>query len=61
MQMPTDGAMLLSLVNMKLRDGCQSPAELCAEQGWEEEELHRRLAEQGYGYDEGRNCFIYMG
>ena len=31
MYMPADNAILLSAVNMKLRDGCESLEELCAE------------------------------
>ncbi len=55
--MPNDAAMLLSLVNMKLRDGSPSPEELCGECGWDCAELYRRLASIGCIYDEEKNRF----
>ncbi|HIQ66794.1 MAG TPA: DUF4250 domain-containing protein [Candidatus Coproplasma stercoravium] len=55
--MPNDAAMLLSLVNMKLRDGSPSPEELCEECGWDCAELYRRLASIGCIYDEEKNRF----
>lgn len=61
MHMPSDEAILLSMVNMKLRDGVSSPEELCAENDWDEEELYRRLAAAGYSYDDKRNAFVYIG
>ena len=57
MEMPKDSAMLLSLVNMKLRDGAPSPEELCEECGWDCAELYRRLASIGCLYDEEKNRF----
>ncbi len=57
MDMPNDAAMLLSLVNMKLRDGCPSPEELCYEQDWDYEELYRRMGAAGYVYNEEKNRF----
>ena len=57
MDMPRDGAMLLSVVNMKLRDGAPSPEELCEELGWDGEELYERLAAFGCAYDKEQNRF----
>ena len=57
LDMPNDAAMLLSLVNMKLRDGSPSPEELCGECGWDCAELYRRLASIGCIYDEEKNRF----
>ena len=61
MEMPSDGAILLSMVNMKLRDGDYTPSELCAQYGWDEVELCRRLAAEGYSYNEDKNAFVYAG
>ena len=57
MDMPQDAAMLLSVVNTKLRDGASSPEELCFELGWDCAELYARLGSAGFGYDEERNTF----
>lgn len=59
--MPEDGAILLSVVNMKLRDGVCSPEELCAQNDWDCDELSRRLAAMGYAYDACKNAFVYIG
>lgn len=61
MQMPSDDAILLSMVNMKLRDGDVTPEELCAENDWDEAQLFVRLSSIGYRYDENRNAFVYAG
>ena len=57
MNLPSDGLMLLSLINTKLRDEYSSLALLCEEEGVEEEELTVRLAALGYHYDEHQNAF----
>ena len=57
MQMPQDGAILLSMVNMKLRDGVSSPEELCEQLGWDVSELYKRLGALGCTYDEEKNRF----
>ena len=57
MDMPQDAVMLLSVVNMKLRDGASSPEELCAELGWDCAVLYSRLGAAGFVYDEERNSF----
>ncbi len=56
-QLPKDPYMLLSAVNMLLRDRCPTLAALCEETGADEAELRAALAEIGYTYDENRNAF----
>ena len=56
--LPKDDAMLLSLANMKLRDGCASLEELCEELEAERTELEARLLSFGYVYDEAGNRFV---
>ena len=60
MDMPNDAAMLLSLVNMKLRDGCPSPEELCCEQDWDCEELYRRNLIKKPGNFSVKNIINYI-
>lgn len=50
MKLPSDPGMLLSIVNMRLRDQYPSLTELCASEGIEAEELVRRLADAGFEY-----------
>lgn len=50
--------MLLSLVNMKLRDGCGSLEELAEELDVSAEEIAERLAGIGYHYDAQANKFV---
>lgn len=51
MTLPQDPIMLMSMVNMKLRDGnYDSLTDLCAEIGIDEEELCRRLSAAGFDY-----------
>ena len=49
--------MLLSFVNMKLRDRYGTLDELCDDLGLDREELERRLAEAGWSYDAKYNRF----
>ena len=56
-QLPHDPYMLLSTVNMLLRDRCPTLAALCEETGADETELCAALAEIGYAYDEKQNAF----
>lgn len=55
--LPKDPAMLLSVVNTRLRDMYSSLSELAAAEDIDEEELKASLAELGYAYDEENNCF----
>lgn len=57
MQLPQDPAVLLSYVNMKLRDSYPSLAALCDDLGADEEKLRAALADAGYEYDEKTNSF----
>ena len=55
--LPKDPVMLLSFVNMKLRDFYSSLDALCEEMEVREEEITARLSGIGYHYDRGRNQF----
>ena len=55
--LPRDPAMLLSVVNTKLRDEYESLDELCAAEDAEAEELTRALAALGCAYDAAQNQF----
>ena len=50
MDLPHDPYMLLSFVNMKLRDEYRDLDELCAAAGIARDELVKRLAEAGFEY-----------
>ena len=56
--LPRDGAMLLSVVNTKLRDEYESFDELCAAEGAEPAEIAAALAALGYAYDAAQNRFL---
>jgi len=53
-----DPYMLLSIVNMKLRDEAPTLAELCKTYNKEEQELITQLKGIGFIYDPGHNQFI---
>lgn len=55
--MINDNFLLLSIVNMKLRDNYSDLSSLCEEEGFDEEEVVNRLAEIGYVYNEEENAF----
>ena len=55
--LPKDSAMLLSFVNMKLRDEYISLDALCDDLEEDREEIECRLGEAGYAYDEAQNAF----
>lgn len=57
-RMPNDPAMLLSLVNMRLRDRYATLEALCEDLGWEEEALHEKLERIDYRYSEAQNQFV---
>ncbi|MCQ2232279.1 MAG: DUF4250 domain-containing protein [Paludibacteraceae bacterium] len=56
-QLPENISMLLSFVNMKLRDEYSSLDELCDSMDINREELVAKLAEGGFEYNEGQNKF----
>lgn len=55
--MPRDPAMLLSFVNMRLRDQYSSLDEFCETENVNRKLLMERLAEVNYYYDEKTNQF----
>lgn len=57
MELPNDPMMLLSAVNMYLRDRYNSLDELCADLGIERKELEAKLLQAGFEYSEKLNKF----
>ena len=57
MEMMQDSAMLLSFVNMKLRDTYDSLDALCDDLEFDRAQLEERLAAIGCRYDAAGNCF----
>lgn len=55
---PNDPFLLLSFLNMKLRDFYPSLADLCEDLGLNEQELFQKMQEIGYSYDKTRNQFV---
>ncbi|MCI9463683.1 MAG: DUF4250 domain-containing protein [Lachnospiraceae bacterium] len=55
---PNDPAMLLSYVNLKLRDFYGSLQNLCDDLDVSEEEITDKLASIDYHYDKERNQFV---
>ena len=58
MQLPKDPVILLSFINMKLRDYYPSLAALCHDLGADEEEIRKALAAIGYEYAADKNAFV---
>jgi len=56
--LPNDPIMLLSAVNMKLRDRYASLEALCEDMDVNKEMLCAKLAEVGYEYSPERNQFV---
>lgn len=56
--LPQDNFMLLSFINMKLRDFYDSLDSLCDDLDCIKEEVINRLESIGYVYDEANNKFI---
>ena len=56
--LPSDPIMLLSFVNMKLRDQYASLDALCEDMDVDKAQIITKLAEVGYEYSEERNQFI---
>lgn len=56
--LPKDPVMLLSFINMKLRDFYGSLDMLCEELDGDKQEITEKLAGIGYRYDEDRNQFV---
>lgn len=55
---PKDPVMLLSFVNLKLRDYYAGLDELCEDLDLDRQELTNRLASIDYHYDEEKNQFV---
>lgn len=58
---PTDPAVLLSFINMKLRDFYPDLDDLCEDLDADKEDIVSRLEAAGYYYDEEDNQFRYRG
>jgi len=58
MALPSDPIMLLSVVNLKLRDFYSSLDALCDDMDADKDALCKALAAVGYTYDAARNQFI---
>lgn len=56
--LPTDDNILLSFINMKLRDGYSSLEDLCYDEDVSRGEIEERLKKIGYAYSEEKNAFI---
>lgn len=55
---PKDPVMLLSFVNMKLRDQYSDYSALCDDLDVDEKEITDKLTGLGYKYDEENNQFV---
>ncbi len=55
---PKDPVMLLSFINLKLRDYYASLGELCEDLDVDRTELEEKLAGIDYHYEEGKNQFV---
>lgn len=58
MALPNDPIMLLSVVNMKLRDSYSSLDALCDDLDESRESIEKTLSSVGYNYDESVNQFV---
>ncbi len=56
-QLPNDAVMLLSYINMQLRDHYDSFEDLCLSLQVSADEISKKLAEIDYIYDEDANQF----
>ena len=56
--LPQDPAILLSVVNARLRDLYLDLDELCAAEGADRAQVEEKLAALDYRYDPGRNQFV---
>lgn len=57
MELPADPVMLMSVINMKLRDTYDSLEQLCKEMEIDKDELVRKLAEAGFEYSSENKRF----
>ena len=61
MQLPNDPVMLMSVINLKLRDFYSNLDALCEDMNVDKGELSEKLSSAGFEYDEEHNqlCIIY--
>ena len=59
--LPEEPAVLLSFINMKLRDFYSDLDNLCEDMDVDKEDIIRRLAAAGYCYDEAEKQFKGRG
>lgn len=55
--LPTDPSMLMSLINMKLRDNYPSLDALCDDMDVDRKQLEEKLAQAGFEYSPENNRF----
>lgn len=58
---PNDPMMLLSFLNLKLRDFYKSLDDLCEDMDVDRQEITDRLRQIGYYYDKKKNSFVQHG
>lgn len=58
--LPRDPNMLLSIINMKLRDFYPSLDALCDDLDEDKEEIEAILKAEGYTYNSNSNCFMVL-
>ena len=58
MALPKDPFILLSVINMKLRDFYPSLDALCDDMDEDKNEIIENMKKAGYHYDEARNAFV---
>ena len=51
MDIPENNDILISILNMKLRDGCPTLKEACFDCGWEYDDICARITSAGYVYN----------
>ncbi len=54
---PSDPMMLISFLNMKLRDFYSNLDELCNDLDLDKDEIIKKMAEAGFEYNESQNKF----
>lgn len=58
MQLPNDPVMLMSVINLKLRDFYSNLDALCEDMNVDKSELLKKLSSADFEYDEEHNQFI---
>ena len=58
MQLPNDPIMLMSVINLKLRDFYSNLDDMCDDMEFERKTIEDKLSLIGYKYSEERNQFI---